>query len=99
MKLKDLFKRVPPSPEVLEQQNKEKQAYRESYNKARVQAAHRRGRQAGRTQQSGGHGIKATLGTIGKGLGQAGDFGLQMQDNLGNLFGISQPQKKRKKQK
>jgi len=98
MKLKDLFKRVPPSPEALEQQKKEKDAYQTSLNKARIEAARRRGRQAGRTQQ-GNHGIKATLGTIGRGMGQVGDFGQQMQDNLGNLLGVSQPRKTRKRKK
>jgi len=95
MKLRDRFKRTPPSPEALEQRKKEKEAYQSSYNKARVQAAHRRGKQAGRTQQ-GTHGIKATLGTIGKGMGQVGDIGQQMQNNLGDLFGMNPPSKKRK---
>jgi hypothetical protein len=96
MKLKDLFKRVPPSPEALEQRKKEHEAYQLEYNKARVEAARRRGKIAGRTQQ-GNHGIKATLGDIGRGMGQVGDFGQQMQDNLGNMLGISPPQKKRKR--
>jgi len=103
MKLRDLFKRppprTPPSPEVWEQQEKEKKAYREAYNKSQIESARRKGRREGLAhgqKKSGSHGVRATLGTIGKGMGQVGDYGLQMQDNLANMFGASQPRKKRK---
>lgn len=105
MKLRDLFKRTPPSPEKVEQQNKEKQAYRESYNRSRIEGERRRGHREGlaRSQRkSGGHGIMATLGTVGKGLGQVGDYGQQMQDNLANMLGSgysTSPKQKKRKQK
>ena len=33
----------------------------------------------------------SALGPVSKGMNQAGEFGLQMQSNLGNMFGYSSP--------
>lgn len=101
MKLRDLFKRTPPSPEALEQRKKEKEAYQTEYNRIRVLEARKQGRQAARTRPSGSHGITGTLKTVGRGFGTVGDFGQQMQKNLNNMFdadpfNISSKRKKRK---
>ncbi len=69
--------------------HQEQVAFQTAYRKARITGAKRRGRQAGLAQGGRGHGIGSALGTMSKGMSQAGDFGLQMQGNLGNLFGTT----------
>ncbi len=104
--LKRLLNQDPPEPspenlEAFDQKNKEKQAYQASYNEGRIEAEKRRGKQDGLThglKPNGGHGIKATLGTVAKGMNQVGEFGLQMQKNLGNMFELDTPEPKKRKQ-
>lgn len=94
--------RTPPSPEALEQQEKEKKAYREGYNRSQIESARRRGRREGlgrEQKKSGGHGIMGTLGTINKGRIQVGEFGLQMQNNLNDMLTMGQPHKTRKRKR
>lgn len=101
MKLKDIFKRTPPSPEALEQQKKEKDAYQTEYNRIRILEARKQGRQVARTRPSGSHGITSTLKTVGRGFGQVGDYGQQMQKNLSNMFDVDPfnitPKRKKRK--
>ena len=70
--------------------------YERFYHKGRVAGARKRGFKEG--SQSGPTGTHGILAGLGKGMGDAGNYGLQMQDNIKGLFGIAQPtrQKKRK---
>lgn len=83
------------TPEAKEQKRKEKEAYQIEYNKERIHQARRNARVAAR-QTSGGHGI---LSSIGKGLGDAGNYGLQMQDNIAGMFGMGEPRKKKNRKR
>ncbi len=106
MKLRDLFKRTPPSPEKVEQQKKEQDAYRQAYSKSRIATARRQGRKAG--QHTVGHGTKGGFSTAKHYLQQtapqdffrgAGIYGMEMQCSLTNLLSPTQVANTRKKKK
>lgn len=70
-----------------ERKKEERHAYEEAFYKGRVQAAKKRGHQEGlRTGGSHGVGWKGAMTTLGKGLGQAGNYAQNVQGNLGGMF-------------
>ena len=81
-------------------------AYKEEYNKARIEGAKRAGRREGLargSQRSSGHGILASLGQVGQGMDAIGQYGKNMQANLlgdnTNILGLgsSRPSRRRKR--